>query len=35
MEEVVVKETFGQILLEREDASGKKWIELPIEIMLC
>lgn len=36
MEEIVVKETLGQILLlERDDASGEKWIKVPIEIMLC
>lgn len=32
----MVKETFGQILLlEREGASGEKWMKVPVEIMLC
>lgn len=31
----MAKETFGQILLlEREDASGRKWLKAPREISL-
>lgn len=36
MEEIMVKETFGPILLlERGDASREKWVKVPVEIMLC